>query len=172
MLCLLHLLHGVLSLLHIVLGIYVAITLLILNHSFPSQYSSILSTCSNHLNTLWSALLPNSLFIPALLHKSSCLTVFIHDTPTKLLKHFISRTFAFFLPEFLIPHAYAPYNAIGTITPSYRHFLAFIPNPQLLITLFSTSQALYPSFILCTTSLSHPLLAALQSQVLKTIHFL
>ena len=31
-----------------------------------------------------------------------------------------------------------------------------IPNPLLLKTLFSAPQALYPSFILCTTSLSHP----------------
>ena len=49
----------------------------------------------------------------------------------------------------------APYNFVGTITPSYRHFLSFIPNPLLLRTLFSAPQALYPSFILCTTSLSH-----------------
>ena len=39
------------------------------------RYSSILSTCSNHLNTLWSALLANSLSIPALLRTSSFLTI-------------------------------------------------------------------------------------------------
>ena len=32
----------------------------------------------------------------------------------------------------LIPHASAPYNAVGTITNSYKHFFAFIPNPLLL----------------------------------------
>ena len=37
---------------------------------------------------------------------------------------------------------------------------AFIPNPLLLMTLFSAGQALYRSFILCTASLSHPLSAA------------
>ena len=35
----------------------------------------------NHLNTLWSALLANSLSIPALLHTSSFLTLSIRDTP-------------------------------------------------------------------------------------------
>ena len=69
-------------------------------------------------------------------------------------------TFTFLLSELLIPHASAPYNAVGTITHSYRHFFAFIPNPLLLRTLFSTSQTLYQSFILCTTSLSHPPSAA------------
>ena len=112
------------------------------------------------ISILWSALLANSLSIPALLRTSSFLTLSIRDTPTKLLKHFISRTFTFLLSELLIPHTSAPSNAVGTITPSYRHFLAFIPNPLLLRTLFSAPQALYPSFILCTTSLSHPPSAA------------
>ena len=84
----------------------------------------------------------------------------MHDTPTKLLKHIISRTFTFLLSALLIPHAFAPYNAVGTITPSYRHFLGFIPNPLLLRTVFSAPQAQYPSFIRCTTSLSHPPSAA------------
>ena len=48
----------------------------------------------------------------------------------------------------------------STIIPSYRHFLAFISNPLLLRAPFSTHQALYPSFILCTASLSHPPSAA------------
>ena len=118
-------------------------------------FSSILSTCPNHFNTLWSALLPylpNSLSIPALLRTSSFLTLSIRDTPTKLLNHFISRTFTFLLSALLMPHVSAPYNAVGTITPSFRHFLALIPNPLLLSTLFSAPHALYPSFILCTTS--------------------
>ena len=99
------------------------------------HYSSILSTCPNDLNTLWSGLLANPLSIPALLHTSSFLTLSIHDTPTNLLKHFVWRTFTFRLSALLIP---PPYNAVGTIIPSCRHFLAFIPSPPLLCTLFST----------------------------------
>ena len=117
-----------------------------INTVLAIRYSSILSTCPNHLYTLWSTLLGNSLSIPALLSPTylSFLTLFIRDTPTKLLKHFISRTFTFLLSALLIPHAYAPYNAVGTITPSYRQFLAFIPNPLLLRTLFSVlSSCLY-----------------------------
>ena len=60
----------------------------------------------------------------------------LRTTPTKLLKHFISKTFTFLLSAPLIPYASAPFNAVGTITPSYRHFLAFIPNTLLLRTLF------------------------------------
>ena len=71
-----------------------------------SQYSLIRTTL-------------NSVYIPALLRASSFLTLSIRDTPTKLFKQFISRTFTFFLSALLIPHASAPYNAVGTITPSY-----------------------------------------------------
>ena len=135
--------------------------------------SSIISIWSNHFNTLWSALLANSLSIPAHLHTSSFLTLTNRDTSTKLLKHFISRTFIFLISALLIPYASAPYDVVGTITPSYSPFLAFIPNPLLLSTFRSDPPALYPSFILCTTSLSHPQSSGdLQPQVLKTIHFL
>ena len=88
----------------------------------------------------------NSLSIPALLRTSSFLTLSIRDTPTKLLKHFIPRTFTFLLSALLIPHASAPYSAVGTITPSYRHFLTFIPNPLLLRTLFSAPPSSIPLF--------------------------
>ena len=119
-------------------------------HSFhmskPSQYSLI---CS-----------PNFLPITALLRTSSFLTQSIGDSPTKLLKQFISRTFTFLLSALLIPHGSALYTAVGTITPSHRHFSAFIPSPLLLGTLSSAPYALYPSFIRCTTSLSHPPSAA------------
>ena len=76
--------------------------------SKPSQYSLICST-------------RYSLSIPALLRISSFLTLPIRDfsTSLKLLKNFISRTFTFILSALLIPHASAPYNAVGTITPSY-----------------------------------------------------
>ena len=81
------------------------------------------------------------------------LTLSIRDTPTKILKHFISRTSTFLLSALLIPHASAPHNAVGTITHSYRHFSDFILNPLLFSTLFSSPHALNPSFILYTTSL-------------------
>ena len=121
------------------------------------RYSSILSTCPNHLNTLWTALLANSLSILAVLRTSSFLTLSIRDTPTKFLKHFISRTFTFLLSALLIPHASAPYNAAGTITPSYRHFMAFIPSPLLLSTLFSAPHALYTHDSFCVPHPCHTL---------------
>ena len=58
---------------------------------------------------------------PTKLLKCFISSLSIRDTPTKLLKRFISRTFTFLLSALLIPHASAPYNAVGTITPSYRH---------------------------------------------------
>ena len=91
-----------------------------INTLLAIRYLSILFTCPNHHNTT------NSLSITALLSTYSFLTLSIHDTPTKLLKHFISRTFTFLLSALLIPHASTPYNAVGTITPSYGHFLAYI----------------------------------------------
>ena len=116
---------------------------------FPhSQTISILSDLLYSLTTL--------LFELQLLRTTSFLTLSIRDTPTKLLKHFIPRTFTFLLSALLIPHASPPDNAVGRITPPHRHFLALIPSPLLLSTLFSAPHALYPSFILCTTFLSHP----------------
>ena len=85
-------------------------------------------------------------------------TLSIRDTPTKLIRHFISRTFIFLHSALLIPHASA--LSVGTITPSYRHCLAFIHNSLLLSTMYSAPHAVYPSFILCFTSLSHPSSAA------------
>ena len=58
-----------------------------------------------------------------------------------------------------MPHDSAPYNDVGTITPSYRHFLAFIPILYYSAHL-SALPMLYTPFILCTTSLSHPPSAA------------
>ena len=85
-----------------------------LHVSNPSQYCGIHSTS-----------------IPSLLCTSSYLTRSIRDTPYKLLKHFISRTFCYF-PFFsahIIHHVSALHNAVGTITPSYRHICAFLQNP-------------------------------------------
>ena len=53
-----------------------------INTHLAIRYSTSLSTCLNHLNTLWSALLANSLSILALLPTSSFLTLSIRDSPT------------------------------------------------------------------------------------------
>ena len=50
---------------------------LAINTLLSIRQSSILSTCQNHLNTLRSALLANSLSIPALLRTSSFLTLLL-----------------------------------------------------------------------------------------------
>ena len=80
-------------------------------------------------------MLANSVSIPALLRTSSFQTLSIRDTPPKLLKHFILRTFTFLLSALLITHAYAcgiGNCTIGTITPSYNYYnYSFI---QLLLT--------------------------------------
>ena len=62
-----------------------------INTIWAVRYSSILSKCPNYLNTHWSALLADSCSIPALLHTSSFLSLFIRDTQTKHLKHYISQ---------------------------------------------------------------------------------
>ena len=92
----------------------------------------------------------------------------IRITPTKLLKHFISRTFTFLLSALLIPHASAPYNAVGSITPSYRHFLSFIPNPLLLSTLFIIHSVYH---IPVPSSINQSQVPG-TFQVPKTMHFL
>ena len=121
------------------------------------RYSSILSTCPNHLNTLRSALPANSFYIPVLLPTSSFLTLSFVTVKSNFSNISSQEHWLSFYQHFsYMPHPSAPYNAVGTITPSYRHFLAFVPNLLLLRTLFSAPHALYPSFILCTRSISHP----------------
>ena len=114
------------------------------------RYSSILSTCPNHLDIHWSALLVNSLPILALIRTSSFITLSICGTPTKLLKHFISRAFTFF-QHFSYPHACAPYNAVGTITPSYRVIDTSLPlSPVLYCSAhFSELPTLYTPHSFC-----------------------
>ena len=101
----------------------------VLSTSKPSQYSLINSTCQLpfYSSSSTHSFIPNSI-------------------------HFISRTFTFLLSAlFIMPHASAPYNYVGRITPSCRHF-PFIPNLLLLGTLFRPPHALYPSFIVLHTS--------------------
>ena len=81
-----------------------------------------------------------SLSISAL-RTSSFLTLSIRDTPSQTSQTLHLKNIHFPSLTLLIPHASAPYNTVGTITPSYRHFLAFIPSPILLRTLFSAPQA-------------------------------
>ena len=83
----------------------------------------------------------------------------ISDTPTKLLKHFISTTFTFILSELLMPHAYNPYNAVGTIINSYRHIFAFRIIPRFIPLIQSVYHIPYTSAIQCH----------LRCQVLETI---
>ena len=77
-----------------------------INTLLDIRYSSILSTCPNHLHTLRSALLANSLSIPALLHTSSFL-LYPFETLQSHFSHFISRTFTFLTSALLILHASA-----------------------------------------------------------------
>ena len=122
-------------------------------------YWLILSSYPNHLNTFLSALPANSLSVPVHLRTSSFPTPSIHDTLTKLFKRLISRTFTFLLSTLRIPHASAPYNAVGTITPSYRHFFKFIQNHLLFSTLLGAPHALYTPHSFCVEPFQnhHPL---------------
>ena len=88
-----------------------------------------------------------------------------NKTVSKLFQ--IVSTYTFLLSALLIPHASAPYNAVGTITPSYR-YLAFIPSPILQSTLFSAPYAQYTIHSFCVPHHFH-ILHHLRPQVLKTI---
>ena len=104
-----------------------------INRLLTIQYSSILSTCPNHLNTLWSALLTNSLSIPAIVCTSSFLTLSNHvyelypifiPNSIQTSQTLYLKNIHFLLSALLIPQASALYNAVSTITPSYRRFLS------------------------------------------------
>ena len=100
-----------------------------------------------------------------------CLYMY-HKTVLSDLLTLHSLTPFSFSQHFLYPiPLLAPYNAVGTITPLYRHFLGFIRSPLSLSTFFRAPHALYPSFILCTTSLSHPSSAATCDLGYLTPHF-
>ena len=72
---------------------------------------------------------------------TSFLILSVSDTPTKLLKHFILRTFTFLHSAVLLPHASATYKAVGTITPSlnFRYLFAFIPKLSIVQLTFKRS---------------------------------
>ena len=115
----------------------------------PSQYSVIHST-------------RQLLSLPALLPTSSFLTPSICNTPTKLLKHFISGTIKDTF--FKIPYVFCSVQSLWYT--SCRDF-ALIPIPLLLSTLFRAPHCLYQSLILGTHPyhILHPL--PLATQVLK-----
>ena len=102
---------------------------------------------------------PTHLFIPKSIHSN-------------LLKHFISRTFTFLLSALLIPHESATYNAVGTITPSYTHFLAFIHNPLAKDTFQRSPSSIPLSHSVYQISFTSSIVCHLRPQVLKKIHFL
>ena len=108
------------------------------------MFSSFVITCPNHLKTLWSTLLANPLSIPVLL------TRFIHDSLIWFLKH-LNFPFS--------QHLSYP-NPPLRVT-QLMSFLLHIDTSWHLSPVvdwsahFFHTHALYPSFIRCTTSLSH-----------------
>ena len=144
-----------------------------INTLLAIQYSSILSASPNDLNILWSTLLASSLSIFQLFYAAVCIfpTLSICYNTTKLLKHFISRTFIFLLSSFLIPLVCAPYNAVGTIKVHWVLLLHHIGTSSHLSLILHYSihfSALHKA----TTSLSHPPSATtFNPMVHKTIHF-
>ena len=85
--------------------------------------------------------------IPIFRALSRSLRRHLHPSPAEghfhtILMHFISKN-ACHLP-LVIPHASAPYNAVGTVTYLYGHLLAFFINLNMFSTLFSAPLALAP----------------------------
>ena len=64
---------------------------------------------------------------PVILRTSSFLTWSTCVTPHILLRHLVSITFNLFFSVTAILHVSAPYDAIGTVTPSYNLFYIYIP---------------------------------------------
>ena len=78
----------------------------------------------------------------------SVVVSFLQFTPTASCNG-IPKTFTFLLSALLLCSM-----VFGTITPSYRHF-SHISKILYCSAHFLVPYALYPSFILCTSSLSH-----------------
>ena len=139
-----------------------------------SAINILLATYPNHLNTLWSTILLNSISILVLLSTFSFLSLSIRDTPTKLLEHFISRTFTFLLSALLIPHVTAQYT-----TPLGIQLLIHIDTYFNLSPLpyWSAHFSQLPYFIPHIHSVNHITFTSsirchLRLLVLKIIHFL
>ena len=110
------------------------------NVSKPSRYSLIHSTRQLSLQS------------------RSSMHLFIPKSQFRSLSPNFSNTFIY--SALLIPQVSDPYNNAGKITPSYRQFFAFRPNPLLL-----GSRTLYHIHFISS------ILCLLQPQVLTTIHF-
>ena len=130
------------------------------SHSFRHQHLSSHSVLSHSLDvskpSLYS-LIHSTRQHPAYSsqHTSSFLTLSIRDTPTKFLKHFISRIFTFVLSALLIRLCSAPrrwYNNYSFIQTRFRIY----PQSAIAQHTFHQSPRFYASFITCTTDLSHP----------------
>ena len=139
-----------------------------INTLLAIRYSSILSTCPNHLNTLWSVLLANSLSIKALLRTSPFLTP--SNRYTKLLKHIISRTY------FFLSHHFSYTMPLLRTTPLVLLLLhidtCWTLSPILYCSVHFSARSI-PRIhsvyhIIFTSSTSS---TSLRSQVLETIHF-
>ena len=118
-----------------------------INTLLAIRYSSILSTCPNHPNILWSTQFANSLRIPALLSTLSFLAISIRDSSTKLLNHISHEHSLSFSQHFSYP---LPLLHTMPLVKLLRHIIQ------------SVDHIPFTSSIRCH----------LRSQVLKTIHFL
>ena len=108
------------------------------------------------------SVLPDALYSPtSFLRTSPFLTLPIRDTHSKLLKHFISRTFTFLLSTLLIPHASAYYNVVNLL----RLLLHIDTSLHLSLIIYCSARfqgtpCFIPLFHLCTTTLARPPSAA------------
>ena len=135
-----------------------------INTLIAIRCSSILSTCPNHFNTLWSALLANSLFIQSLLRTSSFLTLSVRHTPTKLLKHFKEHSLSF------SQHLSYPMPSLFHTTPLQldKYFFAFIPNPLVQHTFQRSSHSLPLIHSVFQINITSSIRCHLEPLVLKT----
>ena len=87
-------------------------------HHLIGKRDHPISPCIQTIYTFSDPLYSQTLFLFQLFSAPLYfLHLFIHVTPTKLPKHFISGTYIFLLFALLISLDSAQYNAVGTITP-------------------------------------------------------
>ena len=93
--------------------------------------------------------------IPTLLRTSLFLTLSSRDTPTKLLKHFISRT----LPPSFTQHFWFPTTLLRA-APLVQLLIHIDASKSSIVSTPSALTTLYSSFIMCFPSLAQPPSAA------------
>ena len=114
-------------------------------HTFSPLEQTIstrfLSSSSTHLFLAQTISIPcDPLYSLTPFSSSSSKHLFLFLAQTKLLKHFISRTFTFLLSALRIPHASAKYNAVSTITPSYNlYYYSFTSSKILSLILYCSA---------------------------------